>query len=65
MTLRTAGAAILAMGLIGGSQFAVHCAIDAVARSTALESRLFQPEMRPAGPPKPTALAQAAIGSIR
>jgi hypothetical protein len=65
MTLRTVYAAIIAASLVGGSQLAVHYAIDAVARAGTLESRLFQPELRPAGRHNSIALAQAASGSIR
>lgn len=65
MTHRTVCAAIIAALLIAGSQFAVHYAIDAVARAGTLESRLFQPELRPSGRLNSTALAQAASGLIR
>jgi hypothetical protein len=65
MTHRTVRAAIIAVLLIAGSHLAVHYAIDAVAKSITLESRLFQPELRPSDRLNSTALAQAASGSIR
>jgi hypothetical protein len=65
MTRRTLYAAIIAISLVGGSHVAVHCGIDAVARAGTLESRLFQPELRPSDRIKSMALAQSARGFIR
>lgn len=65
MTRRSACAAIIAVSLIAGSQLAIRYAVDAVARSAALESRLFQPELRPGDRLNATAVAQVATGSIR
>lgn len=65
MSHRTVCAAIIAALLIAASQFAVHYAIDAVARAGTLESRLFQPELRPSDRRNAIALAQTAIRSIR
>jgi hypothetical protein len=65
MTLRTVYAAIIAVSLVGGSHLAAHYAIDAVARVGALESRLFQPELRPNNRFGSFALAQTASGAIR
>jgi hypothetical protein len=65
MTLRTVYAAIIAISLVGGSHLAVHYAIEAVARAGTLESRLFQPELRPSNRLGSIAVAQAASGSIR
>lgn len=65
MTLRTVYAAIIAVSLIGGSHLAVHYAIDAVARAGTLESKLFQPELRPSDTRNAVALAQTVSGTIR
>jgi hypothetical protein len=65
MTHRTICAAIIAVLLIAGTQIALHCAIDAVAKSSAPESRLFQPELRPSDRVNSTALARAMGGLVR
>lgn len=65
MTHRHFFAAIIALLLISGSQLAVHHAIDAVAKSSALEGQLFQPELRPSDRLNSTALAQAASGLVQ
>jgi hypothetical protein len=65
MTLRAVYAAIIAVLLVAGSQLAVHHAIDAVAKAGTLESRLFQPELRPSDRLLSIALAQAPSGSMR
>jgi hypothetical protein len=65
MTLRAVYAAIIAVSLVAGSQLAAHYAIDAVARAGMLESRLFQPELRPSDRLHSIALAQAPSGSMR
>ena len=65
MRLRTVYAAIIAVSLVACSQFAIHYAIEAVARTATLESRLFQPELRPSNRFDATAMAQAASGLIR
>lgn len=61
---RTVCAAIIAVSLVVGSHLAVHYAFDAVAKASSLESRLFQPELRPGERRGPVALARAASGSI-
>lgn len=65
MMHRTVCAAVIAALLIAGSQLAVHYAIDAVARAGTLESRLFQPELRPSDRLNSIVLARAASGLIR
>jgi hypothetical protein len=65
MPHRTICAAIIAVTLVAGSQLAVHYALDPVARVAMLESRLFQPELRPSIRLNSAILAQAANGSIR
>jgi hypothetical protein len=57
MTHRIVCAAIIAVSLVAGSQLAVHYALDAVARIAAVESRLFQPELRPSNRLRSTAMA--------
>jgi len=65
MMHRTARAAIIAVLLVAGSQAAVHYALESVAKAATLESRLFQPQLRPSERITSTALAQASSGSIR
>ncbi len=65
MTYRTACAVIVAVLVVAGSQTAVHYALESVAKAATLESRLFQPELRPSNRLNSIALAQAAGGSIR
>ena len=64
MTLRAVYAAIIAVSLVAGSQLGVHYAIDAVARAGTLESKLFQPDLRPSNRLNSIAMAQAPSGSI-
>ncbi|HWV43516.1 hypothetical protein [Pseudorhodoplanes sp.] len=65
MTHRTICAAAIAVSLVGGSQLAVHFALEAVARGSMLESRLFQPDLRPSDRATSTALAQASFADVR
>jgi hypothetical protein len=65
MMHRTVCAAIIAISLVAGSHLAVRYALDAVAKAATLESRLFQPELRPGGRLNARALAQAESGLIR
>ncbi|HWV41372.1 MAG TPA: hypothetical protein VN004_07065 [Pseudorhodoplanes sp.] len=65
MSHRTVCAGMIAVLLVAGSQFAVHVSLESVARVATLESRLFQPELRPSGRFTSTAVAQASTGTIR
>jgi hypothetical protein len=65
MTIRTVYVAIIAVSLVAGSQLAVHYAIDAVTKAGTLESKLFQPELRPSNRLNSIALAQASSGPVR
>ncbi|HWV53010.1 hypothetical protein [Pseudorhodoplanes sp.] len=56
---------MIAVLVVAGSQFAIHVSLESVARVATLESRLFQPELRPSGRFTSTAVAQASTGTIR
>ncbi|MGD9923192.1 MAG: hypothetical protein AB7V13_17370 [Pseudorhodoplanes sp.] len=65
MSHRTLCAALIAVSLPAGTHVAVHYALDSVARATMLESRLFQPELRPSDRGKSIAWAQIVSAPIR
>ena len=65
MRRQTFYAGLIASALAAVSHLAVHYAIGPVALAASLESRLFQPDLRPSGRQNATALAEFAIAAIR